>query len=85
MKGTGRRPSERTSSSRSSSVTGTRASPGPVIARVITTPMMKITDSSEMKEVLDSADMFFSIASGSTAPMASAVSVMRLIHILVSK
>jgi hypothetical protein len=52
----------------------------PATALRITTPRMKMTDNSEMADVLLSAAMFLSSASGSTAPTESAVSTTRFTH-----
>jgi hypothetical protein len=52
----------------------------PAMALSTTTPRMKTTDSSDTKDVLLSAAMFLSSASGSTAPVDSAVSTMRFTH-----
>ena len=59
---------------------GSRMSGGAEKRRTTTTKVMKITEQMESSDVLVSAAMFFSSASGSTAPTATATSTMRLTH-----
>ena len=58
--------------------TGSFMSGGAEKRRTTTTKVMKSTEQMERSDVLVSAAMFFSIASGSTAPTAMATSTMRL-------